>query len=218
MAEPGRIRTATTNTGDQRRPYQTPTASVRSNKSNTEAGLSRAQRETLQRVESSARSLRNEQLTAIDKNGNVFIQKGGNQSSVALYDSEARRLKDSVLTHNHPGAYYDTLPNRGGLAGRIGSPLSAQDVVTSVKRDVKEIRAITKGGYLYSLKRPSGGWGVSARTVSQEMRQYQFEAVSKYARSDSSGGARLNVVAQHDALRRIARKHGWTYTRRRVAQ
>lgn len=205
MAEPGRIKTATIGT-------------ARSSKANTEAGLSRAQRETLERVEGSARSMRNEQLTAIDRNGNIIIQQGGNRSSVSLSESEARRLKDSVLTHNHPGAYYDSLPNRGGLAGRIGSPLSAQDVITSVKRDVREIRAITRGGYLYSLKRPSGGWGVSARTVAQEMRQYQFEGISKYVASDSSDGARLNIVVQHDAIRRIARKYGWIYTRRRVSR
>ena len=216
MAEPGRINTATINTGSPRLPYQTPRVSAWPSKSNTEGGLTKAQRETVLRVEAASQNLRNEQITVIDGNGNVAFQSSGGQDRVDIPDSKAYLLKDAVVTHNHPGNMYENLPNRGGLAGRVGSPLSIADVVTSVRNDSKEIRARTRGGYIYSLKRPAGGWKVgSLSTLQRKMRTYQMDFIGDNIASDNDL-ARINVVAQHVALKKIAKEYGLSYTRRKV--
>lgn len=216
MAEPGRINTATINTGSPRLPYQTPRVSARPNKSNTEGGLTKAQRETVLMVEAGSQNLRNEQITVIDGNGNIAFQSSGGQDRVDIPDSKTYLLKDAVVTHNHPGNMYENLPNRGGLAGRVGSPLSIADVVTSIRNDSKEIRARTRGGYIYSLKRPARGWNVgSLSTFQRKMRTYQMDFIRDNIASDNDL-ARINVVAQHVALKKIAKDYGLSYTRRKV--
>lgn len=68
-----------------------------------------------------------------------------------------KKMKDGILTHNHPsGQVYE----EGSRALNLGMSFSLKDLETAIKGDVREIRAVTRYGYTYSLKRPSKGWGL----------------------------------------------------------
>lgn len=106
-----------------------------------------------------ARRRASEKLVALDAAGNVVLEKTGGRSSVTITGEQMRRLKDSVLTHNHP----------------VGLSFSNADIATTVKADLREIRAVGVGQpYTYSLKRPEGGW---PRNLAQRHQQIQDELV-----------------------------------------
>jgi SPP1 gp7 family putative phage head morphogenesis protein len=91
------------------------------------------------------RGMRQERAVLFDKDGKAFEIVEGSETFVPIDGKMTARLKDGVVTHNHP---------KGGT-------FSTEDVWLAVRADVKEIRAV---GYVgdelvtYSLKRPKGGW------------------------------------------------------------
>lgn len=211
---------------------------VSADRRNTEAGLTKSQRETLERVEKEAGNLDREVLTIVAPDGSIKGQYRGNASSVNIPDSEDYKFKDAVVTHNHPGQLTTTLWGNT-LATRIGQSLSSGDVLAAIEGDVKEIRAVTKGGYIYSLKRPAGGWGINKtpgwdERLANEFRSVEYRYDRQYlyknperaneprsmaqemeARVNTADGARGKILARHNTVKELANKYGWKYTRRR---
>jgi len=127
--------------------------------------------------------------------------------------------KDAILTHNHPRDPKYSV----GMAGDIGMPFSANDIKNAINYDLREIRAVTPH-YTFSLRRPSGGWGISASaaaeqwfksvgTFNNEHRGYVNNPSEKSIRF--SRNMRVNVIGQHDAIRKLAKKYGWEYARKK---
>ena len=219
--EPGAIRKATST----KEAYESPTATVRTDRSrtrNTEAGMSKALATAVRREESIAMPMGRERISVLDENGNVLGVNVGREGQVAAPDGV--NLKDKIITHNHPNAY--ARRNFGGetqLGVRVGTTLSPADITTTIRNDAKEIRAVTKGGYLYSLKRPATGWGVSETQARAAYRRYEAEykrrmqGLSVTSREDFNRiNSRYNMASQNYVLTQMAKEFGWKYTHRRA--
>lgn len=193
---------------------------------NTEAGMSKPLIEAVKREEAISMPRDTERLAILDSNGNVLATNVGKEGEVAI--PRGVDLKDTVITHNHPTA---TMRSKYGdsLASRVGSTLSGADVAVAVARDAKEIRAITKGGYLYSLKRPANGWGVSVSKVQAAMKKHRADfkkamdngQIDKILDFDSASDMRrfqprYSVASQHYVMKKIAAQFGWKYSYRKA--
>jgi hypothetical protein len=116
------------------------------NKENTKSGYE-DRPEKLREVEEEIKTNRTEVLYAMDDNGNVTLNKGGNEHSVQIKPDEQMELKDKILTHNHPNIYNDS-----HLVDKTIS-FSEPDIIMAAKNKVKEIRAVGPDGYIYSLSK-----------------------------------------------------------------
>lgn len=190
---------------------------------NTEAGMSKPLIEAVKREEAINIPRDTERVVVLDENGRVLGASTGTKDEV---ESPDVNLKDTIITHNHPTAearkmYGDTLANR------VGATLSPDDITSAIIGDAKEIRATTKGGYLYSLKRPAGGWQAAPREVLYLYRQYQKEYRAKFSKKqlqkiyNSNSDvprfmSRFNVSSQHYAVKKLAARFGWKYAYRKA--
>lgn len=197
------------------------------------AGHSRGLDAALAKTEAKIRTMKTERIYAFDKNGTeISHSTKGKATSTQL--PSGYNYKDAILTHNHPGK---GLANN--VAGRIGRAFSGADIATATIQNAAEIRAVT-GNYTYSMKRPKGGWGVSTRqqamNISNEIRKkrqtYYIREQGRIANSAYNGSIpditkrrewvtqaldRADVASTNKALREVAKKYGWNYTRKRTS-
>lgn len=193
---------------------------------NTEAGMSKELVAAVKREEAISMPRNTERMSVLDEKGNVLGTNTGKEGEVG--PPRGVNLRDTIVTHNHPSAvmrreYGDT------LASRVGSSLSSADVVFAVNNNVKEVRAVTKGGYLYSLKRPANGWGANERQVRNAIAKHRADfkkamdngQIDKILDFDSPSDMkrfqpRYVVASQHYAIKKTAEQFGWKYTYRRA--
>ena len=191
-------------------------------KQDVNAGLNPKQIATLAKLESKNATRKTEQLNVVDENGKVVFSKNGTKTRVKLYPWEAAQLRDKVVTHNHPT---DKLLG-SGLAARVGVPINGTDLASAIRNNAKEIRASAQG-YVYSIKRPKSGWGnVKAEDVERDFNAAWNQAFT-WARGYVRGGktyeeqlnrqGRYNVGVQSGIMRKLAKKYGLNYTRRRMS-
>lgn len=192
------------------------------------AGHSRGLDAALAKTEASIRTLKTERIYAFDKNGKEIAHSTtGSINGTALPSGYS--YKDAILTHNHPGKGLGD-----NIAGRIGRSFSGTDIGTAVMQNAAEIRAVT-GNYTYSIKRPKNGWGISnlkgANKVAKEITRKHYTYYTRYsaqARADYYNGRiganqakasynRADVGGVNRALREVAKKYGWDYTRKRTS-
>ena len=232
MAEPRRTGggATATRTAKQRAQYQRPTTTVRtdrSGKADINSGLTPAQQRAVTAWEDKNRDFKTEHTVLVDEQGRIDprgkVQVGSGSSSRARISSAAM-VENGVLTHNHPSN------STGDIAGRVGVPLSGQDVWVAAKYNLKEVRAVSPH-YTYSVRRPAGGWPSGWSGFSREFQQIaDREARSMFTDTmrvlNANGGVtrndadvynnRINTVASHRAMQAMAKKYGFTYTRRRT--
>lgn len=91
-------------------------------------------------IEDQIRHQNYETAAVVDKDGKALIYKDGAKNNVGFTRMECMMMKDNVLTHNHPGS----------------SMFSYEDTNCFVRNNMKEIRATTRDGTTYSLKRGEG--------------------------------------------------------------
>ena len=92
---------------------------------------------TLKNSENGIRNNRTETLIAIDAMGNQILNLSQNKKDqVAITPADGAKMRGAIVTHNHPG----------------GTTFSYEDIDTSFKLGVKEMRACHANGF-YSLKR-----------------------------------------------------------------
>ena len=195
-------------------------------KQDVNAGLNPKEISTLSRIENARRNNLREQINIVDENGNVVISKNGGAKSVHMTQYEASQMKDRILTHNHPNPGNERNGLGTGLAGQIGLTLSGADIGASIRNNAKEVRASAQG-YVYSVKRPKGGWGnINSYEVEREINaaaranrawasRYVNSAKTREEAYNRQG--RYNVATQNAAMRAIAKKYGFTYTRRKMS-
>ena len=229
MAEGGKVKNIGNKVSAQqkaRQAYESPRMRVRENKHATDAGLTPEQRKAANKTENAIRNRKTEVVYSIDEQGNV---------TKSSYTGNARRARvlpgaikpNSVITHNHPDSQDQPVYMNGrrigvrgggqGMGARIGSSLSGADIRSAILTNAKEIRAVSPT-YTFSIRRPEGGWGVSASQVLSEWQNEYNRFVNanrEYARSSREALGRVNAVASHQATRTIAKKYGFTYTRRK---
>ncbi len=233
MAEGPRVKAQSAPvTNSQRERYEAPRTTIRTDrrgKAATDVGMTPAQRQATLQVEGQIRNRRTETARAITDDGRVInITVGTGSRSRAGVD---RRLvpQDSVLTHNHPHELDQPIVRNGrvigvhgggtGMGARLVTSLSGDDIRLAILTNAKEVRAVSPT-YTYSIRRPRGGWGgLNPDPLQSEWyalaRRFRDENRS-YAQSGREQLGRYNAVMSHSITREMARRYGWTYTRRRA--
>jgi hypothetical protein len=156
-----------------------------------------------------------ETLVAVDKNGNVVVDKSGEQFQVKITQSESAAMKDCVVTHNHPRGWQA----KENTLGHIGNSFSINDIIMAITDDVAEIRAVTPL-YTFSMKRPSDGWGISADAANFKFRSIQKNIDKRFMGmlDDASTNAeydrianRANALFLHLVCKEFAKMHDFEY-------
>ena len=147
--------------------------------------------------------------TVYDEHGNVvFNNDNGAGGSVYL----GTEWKGNIVTHNHPNHGYNN---------PFGQSLSGGDIERAMQFDAREMRAVTKS-YTYSMKRPSQGWGDSAKMakewskVSRAVNNRDKKFLESYTGDKSGLNRRLGATRAHRINKEFARKFGIEYTKTRV--
>ena len=198
----------------------------------TDKGLNKQEAFRVNQLESKIRNRKTEKGYLVGANGEILGQSiKSSASEAAFYVSDLRKSKDGILTHNHPteganSGLHDT------IAGRIGVPLSPQDIRNAVKYDQKEVRAVTPT-YTYSIRRPKGGWKDTEglmrelndfeNNYSRAIRSYGTRQTAVDARNGKTSyqrakevSDRANVGIQYSAVKKLAKKYGFEFTRKKV--
>lgn len=97
--------------------------------------------------------LAKETLQVFGQNGRLVMLKHGSASRFYVTPAEMKKLKNAVLTHNHPSGrnFAPTDPRY------VGNSFSIDDIRTACRGNLRKIRAITPR-YRYVMRRPAGGW------------------------------------------------------------
>lgn len=186
------------------------TGSNNSGKGKTEDGYTAKMVKNILGMENRIRRNRDESLHVFDSKGNLIKSIGGNGAQV---NYEGHKIpQNSILTHNHPKA----LGARG--IRRIGNSFSIHDIASAINLNAKEIRAVTPT-YTFSLKRPKGGWGVSAKEAA-----YSFNAANNKVKEQGYGYlkkrwndmalARAEITHFHKVMKIVSKKYGWIYSKK----
>lgn len=206
----------------------------RSGKNATDIGLTPAQRASVLAEETRVRKYKTEYGAVIAPDGKVTHRLNqGNAHHVSFAGVPNEDLKDAVIVHNHPVSGQRKIYGNT-LATRIGSPLSAQDLIFAAHQDAAEIRATTYsgdgGGYTYSVRRPEGGWpikgarelknlAITTRNMGQSIANEGFRRVylnrSATSTEQKQRASRAELIAQWESINEMARALGTRVTRRR---
>ncbi len=155
---------------------------------------------------------KDESLHVFSETGKAIASVQGKGAEVNYSSIRNSIPQNSIMTHNHPRGLAAT-----GI-GRIGNSFSKADIVSAVSLNAKEIRAVTPT-YTFSVKRPKGGWGGSAKEIGKA-----FDAADNKVFSDGksylnktgwSNMARAEVTNFHKVMKIMAKKYGWDYSKKR---
>ena len=91
-------------------------------------------------IEDKIRNQNYETAAIVDEDGNVLLKKNGGRRQVGFTPMECAMMNGNTLTHNHPSS----------------SIFSAEDISCFVGNDMKEMRATTREGATFSIKRAEG--------------------------------------------------------------
>jgi hypothetical protein len=107
-----------------------------------------------------------ESASVVDANGNVVMHNKGTESTVSFSHEQISKMKDCVLTHNHPQ----------------DQSFSSADIDMAITADLKEVRATCHSG-TFVMKRPSKGWKSADLSMMQNVMKAVTKAEMKYMRS-----------------------------------
>ena len=176
----------------------------------TEQNYSGLMKQNVLSTEMSIRRKKNEELHVFDSKGNYLMSFQGRGNSVRNIEGIP---ENSIITHNHPRAL-----GRSGIQA-IGNSFSADDIITAVTFNAKEIRAVTPT-YTFSIKRPKSGWGVTISEVKRAFNKANQEVsheFSSYVSGRSYSETAINratVRHFHEINKRLAKRFGWTYSKK----
>ena len=150
----------------------------------------------------------------LDKKGEIIIDKRGTEKQVKFYADEYEKMKDCVVTHNHPlgWRYPDNSPKR------IGNSFSVEDLILAVYTDAAEVRAVTPN-YTFSMKRPKDGWGVDYKTLEEVYKKMDDMMTSELTRriaKKTLTKQQAFVTQGHLMAQAIAKKYGWIYEKKKT--
>lgn len=157
-----------------------------------------------------------ETAVSFNKDGEIVLNKDGQSRQVEFTQEECRKLKNAVMTHNHPSGW--SYPE--GSVRRIGNSLSEDDILMALRWDLSEMRAVTPN-YTFVLKRPEKGWGVTPddfheiyKSVNKLIKGEGDVYVDKMGYSESSCD-RAGIVHFHKMNKKLAKMFGWEYSKHR---
>jgi hypothetical protein len=142
-----------------------------------------------------------EELAALDADGKEIIRIKGKDRSVAITGKQMATLKENgnaTVTHNHP----------------FVASLSSGDLHMACNANLAEIRAIDSE-FVYSAKRPDGGWPKGIDVKSNWTRNFNKEvkAASGAINDGSLSRAEANKTITHSVTTKVCEKYGIKYKR-----
>jgi hypothetical protein len=143
---------------------------------------------------------------ALDKSGNILIHKAGQKSSISFDAAESKQITDAkIFLHNHPR----------------NSSFSPDDILTSLKLNMTEIRAITPesyygNGYYYIKPAIPAGMDKTAfiNGLSKKIKNESNWLLDKNYDKIMAGTLDRNTAEKThmDTIWKIiAKKYGWEY-------
>lgn len=145
-----------------------------------------------------------------DSKGNILIDKRGASYSVSFEKEELLRMKDGIMTHNHPRGW--GYPENS--LGRIGNSFSVEDISLAVFHDLAEMRAVTPN-FTFAMKRPEAGWGdykEAIKVINEENKKLQNEfQIRIYGGTLTPNQA--NATHYHILWKRVSKRLGWEYSK-----
>ncbi len=139
-----------------------------------------------------------EKLVALDARGRVIAELTGTKNKVSIPADVAPRLKDAIVTHNHPE----------------GSSFSPADLRAARNLDMKEIRAVgVAKPYNYSLQRPEGGWPKDLPDVHKKFSDEVMREFREAVKRSSAEGQKAMDNYSHEVMLRTAAKLNLKYER-----
>lgn len=157
-----------------------------------------------------------ETAISFTKDGEVVLNKDGQSRHVVFTSEECRKLRNTIMTHNHPSGW--DYPENS--VRRIGNSFSKDDILMAVRCDLAEMRVVTPN-YTFVLKRPEKGWGVTLEDFHEAyMSVYKLimeegDAYVDKMGSSESACARAAIVHFHKLNKRLSKMFGWEYSKRR---
>lgn len=146
-----------------------------------------------------------------DRDGKVIIRKRGKVDSVSYTIEECRKMKDAIMTHNHPACW--NYPEKSIM--RIGNSFSKEDLIMAVRHNVAEERVVT-ANYTFVLKRPDNGWGV----LDDELSKMIDELSDKIEDENMDLIERKIITPEQAAIthwhkisKNLSEKYGWKYSK-----
>ena len=150
-----------------------------------------------------------ETAVVVDLKGNAVVDKRGGHTQVGFTIAEVAKMKDCILTHNHPRGWEYTEKE----LGRIGNSFSIADIKLAINGDVMEMRAVTPV-YTFSMKRPGNGWGISAKEMELIYNREQNNLYNEFSDRIQKGTLDItHAQAMHYHLlwKKISKDLGWEY-------
>jgi len=142
----------------------------------------------------------------------IFVKKGGSHS-VGFTANELSLFKDQIFTHNHPsGAKHPV-----GDMRRIGNSFSINDIVTAIKTDLSEMRAVTPE-FTFIMKRPAAGWGKLEDLKSAYIkadREVSIENMIDINRGITTV-KKASTVHYHAIWKKVSKELGYDYSKQRI--
>lgn len=185
--------------------------STGASKGATEKGYTAKMVKNIVGMEQKYRRNKDETLHVFNNKGDIVASFAGKGAQVH-FDTK-KVPPNSILTHNHPRSL-----DASGIR-RIGNSFSRDDIVSAVRTNAKEMRAVTPT-YTFSVKRPKSGWGIAAGAVGKA-----FDAANRAVKKEkytylgktgwgSSQIARAEITYLHKVMKRLSKKYGWDYSKK----
>lgn len=146
-----------------------------------------------------------------DNSGNILIDKRGKAYSVSFTKEECLKMKNAIMTHNHPRGW--GYPENS--LERIGNSFSPEDIYLAVNWDLAEMRAVTPN-YTFTMKRPDTGWGISLEDLKKMVERENKKIHSEFSKridKDTLTTSQASAVHFHTLWKRVSAKCGWEYSK-----
>lgn len=178
----------------------------------TEQGYTAKMKRNILGMERAYRNNEDETLHIYTPQGDLVRSIGGKGAQVRYRRSDVP--ENSIMTHNHPRSIGTT-----GIR-RIGNSFSPEDISSAIAANASEMRAVTPT-YTFSIKRPAGGWGVTATQAksaySRANAKVRTETIAYLNKTGwtQDNIARAEVAHWHKVAKIVSKRYGWEYSKKR---
>lgn len=135
-----------------------PTIQVKQTEERSKSPLISKHEETIRSYETGIVKRKTEKAYIFDSKGNVLLEKEGGKSNVRFTPDEAKHLRGSIMTHNHPGN---------------GPSFSEADIHIACSQNLQEMRAVGKQG-IFSARMKDGTQFKASLYTDKIQKQYQI--------------------------------------------
>lgn len=179
----------------------------------TEQGYTAKMKRNILGIERAYRNNKDETLHIYTTpQGDLVRSIGGEGAQVRYRRSDVP--ENSIMMHNHPRSIGTT-----GIR-RIGNSFSPEDISSAIAANASEIRVVTPT-YAFSIKRPTGGWGVTATQarsaysrVHAKVRKETIDYLNKTGWGQDNV-AKAEVAHWRKVAQIVSKRYGWKYSKKR---